>query len=354
MTTRKATLVGTGLIGGSIGLALRKAGWEVVGTDRDPDRAAAAVERGALDDIGEDPASDLTIVATPVGAVVDEVRRLVDAGHRVITDVGSVKGPIVAAIDHPGFVGGHPMAGSEQEGIEAADADLFEGATWVLTPTSSTDDEAYVAVRAAVVELRAEALALEPERHDTLVAEVSHVPHLAAATMMRLADDRSEEHRALLRLAAGGFRDMTRIAAGHPGIWPDIVGENRGAIVDVLDRLIGALGEVRDVVASQDRDTLLGMLEQARSARANLPGRYIRPEELGELRIPIPDTPGAFAGVHTLAAEIGVNIADSGVAHSVEGDRGVLVLLVEAGDLDRLHDALVDRGYRVSHKQVLQ
>ena len=354
MTTRKATLVGTGLIGGSIGLALRAAGWEVIGTDRDPERADAAVAHGAIDAVGEDPAGDLTIVATPVGAVVDEARRLLDAGHRIVTDVGSVKGPIVSGVDRPGFVGGHPMAGSEQEGIAAATADLFEGATWVLTPTADTDQEAYAVVRSAVVELGAEVVALEPDRHDALVAEVSHVPHLTAATLMRLADERAEEHRALLRLAAGGFRDMTRIAAGHPGIWPDIVAENREAIVEVLDRLIGALGDVRAVVAGEDRDGLLALLEQARSARANLPARYVRPEELGELRIPIPDSPGAFAGVHTLAAEIGVNIADSGVAHSVEGDRGVLVLLVEAGDLDRLHDALVDRGYRVSHKQVLQ
>jgi prephenate dehydrogenase len=354
VTSRKATLVGTGLIGGSIGLALRTAGWEVVGTDRDPERAEAAVAHGAIDAVGEDPEGDLTIVATPVGAVVAEARRLVDAGHRVVTDVGSVKAPIVAGVDHACFVGGHPMAGSEQEGIAGATADLFVGATWVLTPTADTDQDAYALVRSTVVELGAEVVALEPARHDALVAEVSHVPHLTAATLMRLADDRAEEHRALLRLAAGGFRDMTRIAAGHPGIWPDIVAENREAIVEVLDRLISALGDVRAVVAGDDRDGLLALLEQARSARANLPARYVRPEELGELRIPIPDSPGAFAGVHTLAAEIGVNIADSGVAHSVEGDRGVLVLLVEAGDLDRLHDALEDRGYRVSHKQVLQ
>ena len=354
MSGRRATLVGTGLIGGSIGLALRRAGWEVVGTDRDPDRAKAAVDRGALDAIGEDPAGDLTVVATPVGGIVGEVRRLVAGGHGVITDVGSVKGPVVGGIDHPRFVGGHPMAGSEQDGIDAADPDLFEGATWVLTPTSTTDVEAYDAVRAAVVELGAEVVALEPDRHDALVAEVSHVPHLAAATMMRLADDRAEEHRALLRLAAGGFRDMTRIAAGHPGIWPDIVAENREAIVGGLDRLIAALGDVRAVVAGQDRDGLLAMLEQARAARTNLPARFGRPEELGELRVPIPDRPGAYAEVHTLAAELDVNIANSETAHSTEGDRGVLILLVEAADLDRLHDALVDRGYRVSSKQVLQ
>jgi len=345
-------VVGTGLIGGSIGLALRKAGWEVVGTDADADRGRAAVDRGAIDAVGEDPASALTVVATPVGAIAGEARRLLDAGHAVVTDVGSVKAPVVEAVGAPGFVGGHPMAGSEQEGIAAASPDLFEGATWVLTPTATTDDRAFATVRAAIVELGAEVVALEPARHDALVAEVSHVPHLTAATLMRLADERSEEHRALLRLAAGGFRDMTRIAAGHPGIWPDICAENREAIVAVLDRLIGALGEVRTVVAAADRDRLLALLEQARSARTNLPARFGRPSELGELRVPIPDRPGALAEVTTLATEIDVNIANLEIAHSSEGEEGVLILLVERAELDRLHEALSRRGYRAS-RQVL-
>lgn len=351
--SRRATVVGVGLIGGSIGLALRGAGWRVVGTDRDPERVRRAVERGALDAEGEDPESDLTVVATPVGVVADEARRLLAAGHRLVTDVGSVKAPVVAAVDHPGFVGGHPMAGSEQDGIDAADPDLFQGATWVLTPTAGTDGDAYAAVRSAVVELGAEVVDLAPERHDALVAEVSHVPHLTAATLMRLADDRAEEHRALLRLAAGGFRDMTRIAAGHPGIWPDICVENRAAIVNALGRLIEGLTDVRDAVAAEDRARLLAVLEQARGARTNLPTRFGRPSELGELRVPIPDRPGAIAEVTTLASDLEVNIADIEIAHSTEGDRGVMILLVEAGELRRFHDALVDRGFRPSSGTVL-
>ncbi len=353
VTGQKATLVGTGLIGGSIGLALRRAGWVVVGTDRDPANAGLAVERGALDAVGEDPASDLTIVATPVGAVAGEARRLLDAGHRVVTDVGSVKASVVAAVDHPGFLGGHPMAGSEQDGIAAASADLFEGATWVLTPTAATVDDTFATVRSAIVTMGADVVALAPDRHDALVAEVSHVPHLTAATLMRLADDRAEEHRALLRLAAGGFRDMTRIAAGHPGIWPDIVGENREAIAGVLDRLIEALTEVRQVVVDQDRDGLLDLLEQARAARINLPARLGQPDELSEMRVVVPDRPGSLAEVTTTATEADINIFDLEIAHSSEGDRGVLILLVESDHAGRLHDALVGRGYRVSHKRML-
>src|SRR5436309_742011 len=297
MTSRaeppRAVIVGTGLIGGSIGLALRARGWHVTGRDRDRARAARAVELGALDAVGNDTGAELTFVATPVGAVVGEARAALASGG-IVTDVGSVKTPIVAGVDHPRFVGGHPMAGSEQEGVEGADASLFEGATWVLTPTEATDPDAYARVRSVVSSLGADVVALPPERHDALVAVVSHVPHLTAATLMRLATEGAEEHAALLRLAAGGFRDMTRVAAGHPGIWPDICSENRDAIVDTLDRLITALGETRDLVAKSDREALLGALERARAARMNLPARAARPEELVELRVPVPDRPGVL------------------------------------------------------------
>ena len=181
--------------------------------------------------MGHDPDAEVTFVATPVGVVADEVRRALAAGTGLVTDVGSVKTPMLELMDDPRYVGGHPMAGSELEGVEGSRADLFEGATWVLTPVSGTDDAAFATIRSIVASLGASVVAIPPDRHDSLVATVSHVPHLTAATMMRLAAERSEEHRAVLRLAAGGFRDMTRIAAGHPGIWPDICAENREAIV---------------------------------------------------------------------------------------------------------------------------
>ena len=157
--------------------------------------------------------------------------------------MGSVKGPLVAAVDAPRFVGGHPMAGSEQVGIDGASAELFVGATWVLTPTATTDPAAYAQIRSVLAEFGANVMALDPHEHDRLVAVVSHVPHLTAATLMALAADLGEEHGALLQLAAGGFRDMTRIAAGQPTIWPGICDDNAEAIVATLDLLIEALGD---------------------------------------------------------------------------------------------------------------
>ncbi len=338
--------MGTGLIGGSIGLALRRRGWHVTGDDHDPAHAARALELGALDVVGTDDRAEITFLATPVQAVVGAAWAALEATSGVVTDVGSVKASILGVVDHPRFVGGHPMAGSEQDGVDGADPDLFAGAVWVLTPTAATDDAAYALVRSVVKDLGADVVALAPDHHDALVAVVSHVPHLTAASLMHLADERSTEHRALLRLAAGGFRDMTRIAAGHPGIWPDICAENRDAIVDVLDALVTSLQSVREVVAKDDRAGLLAVLERARSARANLPSRVASAGDLCELRVPVPDRAGVLAEVTTLAGTLDVNIADLEIAHSSEGDQGVLILLVEAGAAERLRAGLVDLGYR--------
>ncbi len=348
MAQRRAGVVGTGLIGGSIGLALRRKGWHVTGQDHDDTTASRALELGALDVVGSDPNAEITFLATPVRAVAQVAREALAAGTGIVTDVGSVKGSIVDAVGDPRFIGGHPMAGSEQDGIDGADADLFAGAVWVLTPTATTDDAAFAQLRGVITELGADVVALGPDHHDALVAVVSHVPHLAAASLMRMADDRATEHRALLRLAAGGFRDMTRIASGHPGIWPDICAENRTAIVDVLDGLLASLTEVRGIVADDDRDGLLTVLEQARTARANIPSRLTGVGDLCEVRIPVPDRAGVLAEVTTLAGRLDVNIADLEIAHSSEGDQGVLILIVEARAAERLRGGLVDQGYRPS------
>jgi prephenate dehydrogenase len=303
------------------------------------------MELGALDAVGRDPRAELTFVATPAGSVAAEATRaLADGG--VVTDVAGVKTGIVSAVAHPRFVGGHPMAGSEQEGIDGADGELFEGATWVLTPTGATDPHAYARLRAVVSSLGSDVVAMRAERHDELVAMVSHVPHLTAAALMTLAADTATDHTTVLRLAAGGFRDMTRIAAGHPGIWPDVCIENRAEIVGTLDRLGVALARLRDLVVSGDRDGILQVLERARDVRVNLPLRAPRPDDVTEVRVPVLDRPGVLAEVTTVLGELDVNIFDLEIAHSAEGERGVLVLVIAAGDGEAVRAALVSRGYR--------
>jgi prephenate dehydrogenase len=223
---------------------------------------------------------------------------------------------------------------------------MFQGAVWVLTPTPTTSDDAFATVAQVVAELGAEVVALDPQRHDEVVAVISHVPHLTAATLMRLASGRAEEHAALLRLAAGGFRDMTRIASGAPAIWLDICADNKTAITGALDELIAGLSEMRTIVADDDRDALHGALREAREARTNLPSRVSQPSQLAEFRIPIPDRTGSAAEVFTLAAELGVNIASFEVVHSVEGNRGVAIVLVDADATELFRGGLIARRFR--------
>lgn len=352
----RAQIYGAGLIGGSVGMALVQQGWHVSGVDAADGVAARAVELGALSAEGVDARAELVIVATPVRSAPKVVAEYLSLPDRrldaVVTDVGGVKGPLVAAVDHPYFVGGHPMAGSEQVGVDGATPDLFVGATWVLTPTPTTDPGAYARLRGILAQLGAHVVDLTPDQHDALVAVVSHVPHLTAATLMDLAAGLGEEHAALLQLAAGGFRDMTRIAAGQPTIWPDVCEDNAEAIVETLDLLIDALVAMRHRVADHDHGSLLAVLERAAQARRSLPERMPRPEGLVEVRVPVTDQLGVFAEITTLAAELGVNIVDVEIAHSVEGDRGVFVLVVDGQAAPRLLAALAERGYRATSAPV--
>ncbi|MHB8456869.1 MAG: prephenate dehydrogenase/arogenate dehydrogenase family protein, partial [Acidimicrobiales bacterium] len=328
-------------------------GFEVSGEDQDESRARRALELGAVGRLGVPEDGGIAFVATPASAVVPVTRRLLDHAAAqgfdlVVTDVAGVKSAIAAELVDSRFVPGHPMAGSEQEGPDGADPDLFVGATWVLTPTEQTGESAYSVVRDAAAALGADVVVLSAERHDELVAVISHVPHLTSATLMSLAAESTVDREALMRLAAGGFRDMTRIAAGSAAIWPDICRDNSRAIVPVLDQLLERLREVRRIVAESDRPRLMAMLERARSARQNLPARGARPSESRELRVVVPDRPGVLAEVTAIAGALSVNIYDIEIAHSAEGPRGVLVLVVAADVAPALATALRQEGYMVA------
>ena len=294
---RRALVVGTGLIGGSIALGLRRRGWYVSGLDADEEQLQAALQGGVVDAAGDDLRAEVIFVAVPAAVAAAVARRLLGEDGRladaVVTDVSGVKTAIVEEADHPRFIGGHPMAGSEQTGLQGADPDLFEGAVWVLTPTAATNLESFNRLKGVVMSLGADALVLSAADHDRLVAVVSHVPHLVAATLMNAASDGAEQDGALLRLAAGGFRDMPRVAAGHPGIWPDICTEN----------------------AEADRE-------------------------------------GVLAEITRLAADAGIGIYDIEIAHSAEGPTGVLILVVDGADADTLADAVTSRGYPCRAEQL--
>jgi prephenate dehydrogenase len=346
-STGKAAVIGIGTIGGSIASALRARGWEVYGYDLDEARMHEAAERRIIDHAGFETAVAITFVATPVSHIPEAVLRALD-GPGVVTDVGSVKGSVTAAVHHPRFVAGHPMAGSERSGLDGVDSELFNGATWVLTPGPQTDGEAYATVRSVVNSLGADVVTLNAEQHDEMVATISHVPHLAASALMTLALRRAEDHDAVLRLAAGGFRDMTRIAAGHPGLWTDITFENKAAIVDELQRLAVSINDVASLLEKSDRDGMREFLDVAAKARKELPLRSGRPAALAIVRIPIPDRAGALGDVLGIFGKMRINVEDLDIAHDQKGDRGTLQVTIAQSGIESITAALLDGGFRSS------
>jgi prephenate dehydrogenase len=358
------TLLGTGLIGGSIGLGLRRAlpELDVVAFDRDRQVAERAQERGAATHVAEDAGravagADVVVLAMPLGEfqpILDAIGPQVD-GDATVTDVASAKEAVVAAGEASlgrRFVGGHPMAGSENRGIEAADPDLFQDASWILTPTASTSSAAYRAAAQLAGVLGAKVVALDPVEHDALVARLSHVPQIVASALVDMAVG-GGDRESLLGLAAGGFRDVTRIAASDPDLWVSILRTNRKAVLESLASLGHSLAATAALIDKGEWDGLREWLGQARSARVEL---FAKPDFSGEavaLSLIVPDRPGVLAEVTTAAGKLGANIEDLRIVHSTEGGRGRLELVVAGrGRADALAGALEALGYHVDRPDI--
>ena len=351
------TILGTGLIGASVGLAARSTDARVTGFDASRANALRALERGAVDAVADDigvavASADLVVVATPVDLIGDlcaELARHVAEGA-VVTDVGSAKAGVVARADHAlgaRFVGGHPMAGSERHGPDAADDKLFEGASWILTPTERTSSHTYRTVADFVSSLGAVPVALDPDVHDSLLARLSHLPQLVASALVDVAAN-AGDGEALLGLAASGFRDVTRIAASDPAMWVAILRSNREAVLEALEGLASSVERLRMDIDSGRWDDVHSLLDRAREARTTV---FTKPVYTGPpvaLWMLIPDRPGVLAEVTTAAGEIGANIEDVRIVHSTEGGKGRLELVV-AGEApaDALERRLRSLGYHV-------
>jgi len=357
--TERILVVGTGLIGGSLGLALRRTGaGHVVGFDADPATAGRALDAGALDEVTADVATgsenaDVVILAAPVGEILRAASEVASRARpgTVVTDVGSTKETIVAQAerllgsDRP-FVGGHPMAGTEGEGIAAARADLFEGALWILTPTRATDSSAYRRVNTLVTGLGARTLALEPRTHDELVARVSHLPYTIATALMALAVEQGDSR--VFDVAAGAFRDVTRTAGTNPRIWHDIFATNAGAVAGEITRLVHVLDSVRSALEAGDLAAVDDVIARAREARKRLPMKGERtPATPVTVEVLIPDRQGVLAEVMTALGEGGINIEDLWMDHTPAG--GTLLVVVDGSSIaTKSIGLLVARGYRAA------
>ncbi len=347
-------LAGVGLIGGSIGLGLhqRFAAGRVVGLDRDPAALDAARGLGVIDEARLEPGpwladADLVVLAVPVKSLVPLARTL--APHlrpdALVTDVGGVKGDIVEALRDLRFVGGHPMAGSDRAGVLHADAALLENAVWALTPTDHTDPGALARVRELVEALGARPIVVAPAQHDRLVATVSHVPYLTAVALTSLVD-RGEERELKMLLAAGGFRDLTRVASGSPLMSRDMVVGNREAVRAALRALVAELEALE--AAMDDDDALLLRAEEAKRSRDGLPivRRSLLPARF-ELVAAVADRPGEFARITRALGRAQVNIKDLEVLGIREAGGAVRIAVESEEALARARDALAAEGYEV-------
>lgn len=272
-------IAGVGLIGGSIGLAARANGLadRIIGVGRSEERLQKAVDVGAINsyslDLNEAASiSDVLYLATPVATIISQLHSLSSLHNDlIVTDGGSSKTEIVSAAAHlpPSvrFVGGHPMAGSEEGGVEAASDNLYKDASYVITPTDTTDAEALNIVKDFAESLGSKVIVLSPERHDALVAASSHLPHIAAGAFLRVASRAGDD---LAKVTAGSFRDLTRIADSSPVLWRDVCLTNRQPILDKIDDYTVALQEFRKLLETSDSDGLEAWFAGSRAIRSEI------------------------------------------------------------------------------------
>jgi prephenate dehydrogenase len=357
MTSIDVGVVGTGLLGTSVALAARRAGHDVRAWDVDPNASQAAAEVAGVRVERALPRAveraDVVVVCTPIGAIAKSVADVLRIADRAaVTDVGSVKGRVLADVKRLAdptyagrFVGGHPLGGSERSGAEHASASIVDGIVWVLTPDSETDPEAVERVDSFVRSVGARPVRIEPGRHDRLLAFVSHLPQVASTALMGLAAIEGSSEPQMLLLAAGGFRDLTRLAASNPALWSDILRANGDELARAIDLYIARLSHLRDLVVGGSADELRAAFQEAKAARLQLAAKPQVRAGVAVLQIEVPDKPGSLARLTGVLADAGVNIEDLQIVHSPEGGRGAVHLTVASAGADEAARVLGDQGF---------
>jgi prephenate dehydrogenase len=345
----KLAVLGVGLIGGSVALAAReRLGASVSGFDSRETALEAALARGALDRACMSVADAVTdaeavFVAVPVGLLPELVGAALAAAPQdcVVTDVGSTKRAVVAAHDDPRFVGGHPLAGAENAGVEHARADLFEGAAWYLTPTERTSGLLYERLYRLLHDLGALPTAIDPQTHDSILASVSHLPHVLANVLVTQAAGALSAGGERLPATGPSFRDATRVAGAPSAIWTDIYLSNADALASELDAAIAQLAGVREALASGDAERITAWNDAAANDRRRLLEAQLGGGELFQLRASVPNRPGVIAQLALELGRAGVNITDMALYPAADMSEGVVALWVAGEDAARRVQELV-------------
>lgn len=352
----RIAIVGTGLIGTSIAMASARVGCDVSGWDTDARTLALAAERTSIRGASslEDAAAgaDIVVVCAPVPSIPELVARaLAAASTAIVTDAGSIKDHIVRAVAGLAgagagrFVGGHPMGGSERSGPEHASASVVDGIVWVLTPDEGADMEAVAALEVWIERIGGRPVRMSPARHDRLVAFVSHLPQVASTALMGLAATEEADEPDILLLAAGGFRDLTRLASSNPALWSQILLSNPEAIAEAIDLYTARLADLRAMVVEGRGREVEKTFDDAKRARLRLAAKPQVRAGVAVLQVQVPDRPGALAELTSVLAEHSVNIEDLQIVHSPEGGRGTVHLTVAAGSVDDALRVLSSRSF---------
>jgi prephenate dehydrogenase len=350
-------VIGTGLIGASIGLAAKRGGATVAGFDEEAGTAEVAAERGAVDSVSSTlrealDGAELAVVAVPVSHLAGQVQGvLAESGERcTVTDVGSTKAAVCAAAgESPRFIGGHPVCGSEARGPEHASADLFDGATWFLSPLPQSEPDRYRLVHGFVAGLGATPVAVDPRAHDRLVALTSHLPHVLANVLVNQAGATRIDGHEPLSSAGGSLRDMTRVAGANPRIWVDIFLDNSDALKSALADHRRGLEQVEAALAAGDAGFLARWIgEAALNRRGMITEAYGDPGQLQRLTVHVPDRPGVLAGITQALGAERINIEDFELHHRSPERGGTLSVLVSGeAEAERAAALLEAQGYGV-------
>jgi prephenate dehydrogenase len=354
----RIAVLGVGLIGGSIGLAVgRRAHAQVSGYDPDERVLAKALSIGAIDSAASDIASavrdaDAVFVAAPVGALAETVRQALAGAGRdcVVSDVGSTKRMLAEAGDDERFIGGHPLAGAETSGVEHAREDLFEGAVWYLTPAANSTGVLYERLHRLLTTIGARPAAIDAETHDRLLAAVSHLPHVLANVLAgQAASTLGGAGERRLPAVGPSFRDATRVAGANSAIWTDIYMSNRDALISAIDAFAEALGEVRAMLAAGEAQAVTAWNDSARSDRDELLGAGLTGGSVGELRASVPNRPGVIAEIALALGRAGVNILDMALSPSEDNRQGVVALWIGGDEhLRRAEQLIGELGFHVA------
>ncbi len=356
MAVTRLAIVGTGLIGASVGLDAQSTGARVTGWDPDAAALEAAAARGALEPAGSlteaVDGADLVVAAAPVAALAGLVAEVLAAtdDDTTVTDVGSTKaGIVVAAGGSPRFVGGHPIAGKEAHGAEHASPGMFEGATWFLTPTADTDPECHALVHRFAVDLGAFPHAIEPGAHDELVALTSHLPHVLANVIVNQAGAARVDGHEPLATAGGSLRDMTRIAGANPRMWIDVFLDNADAVREGLAEHRRRIEEVEAALDRRDGEFVARWIaEAAANRRRMLDVAYGDARALQRLQVHIADRPNVLAEIFQTFGAARIDIRDFELDHVSPEQGGTLSLVVNGADeAKRAAGLLESQGYGV-------